>query len=148
MQTVAGIGGAQVSGVIGQGALSNQALEWTAPAGSAGTYYYQCGVHSAMQGQVVVNATTGVIGQAGNHADPTCQKSSPNLEIFAENPRESTGYIAGWYREVLKGSRRTKPWDQGDRQIFPRTNTYFRPCLLYTSPSPRDKRQSRMPSSA
>ena len=25
---------------------------------------------------------------------------------------------------------------------------YFRTCLLYTSPSPRDKRQSRMPSSA
>ena len=24
----------------------------------------------------------------------------------------------------------------------------FHPCLLYTSPSPRDKRQSRMPSSA
>ena len=24
----------------------------------------------------------------------------------------------------------------------------FFPCLLYTSPSPRDKRQSRMPSSA
>ena len=31
------------------------------------------------------------------------------------------------------------------------SNTYhlmIRPCLLYTSPSPRDKRQSRMPSSA
>ena len=26
--------------------------------------------------------------------------------------------------------------------------TKFAPCLLYTSPSPRDKRQSRMPSSA
>ena len=25
---------------------------------------------------------------------------------------------------------------------------YIPPCLLYTSPSPRDKRQSRMPSSA
>ena len=25
---------------------------------------------------------------------------------------------------------------------------YFEACLLYTSPSPRDKRQSRMPSSA
>ena len=25
---------------------------------------------------------------------------------------------------------------------------YLRSCLLYTSPSPRDKRQSRMPSSA
>ena len=24
----------------------------------------------------------------------------------------------------------------------------YEPCLLYTSPSPRDKRQSRMPSSA
>ena len=29
----------------------------------------------------------------------------------------------------------------------PRTE-HFKDCLLYTSPSPRDKRQSRMPSSA
>ena len=28
------------------------------------------------------------------------------------------------------------------------STTEFRVCLLYTSPSPRDKRQSRMPSSA
>ena len=27
-------------------------------------------------------------------------------------------------------------------------STVFKACLLYTSPSPRDKRQSRMPSSA
>ena len=27
-------------------------------------------------------------------------------------------------------------------------NTEYKDCLLYTSPSPRDKRQSRMPSSA
>ena len=27
-------------------------------------------------------------------------------------------------------------------------NIHYRDCLLYTSPSPRDKRQSRMPSSA
>ena len=27
-------------------------------------------------------------------------------------------------------------------------STYLQGCLLYTSPSPRDKRQSRMPSSA
>ena len=119
--------GNPISGVTGQGAYSNETLEWTAPSGSAGSYKYQCGVHSAMFGDVIVNATTGVLGIAGNHADPSCQKGSPNLEIFADNPRESTGYIAGWYREVLKGSRRTKPWDQGDRQIFPRTNTYFRP---------------------
>jgi plastocyanin len=127
LQTVFGLGGAQVSGATGQGSYSHGEVVWTAPAGSAGTYYYQCGVHSAMYGDVIVNATQGVLGQAGNHHDATCQKGSPNLEIFAENPRESTGYIAGWYRDVLKGSRRTKSWDQGDRQIFPRTNTYFRP---------------------
>ena len=28
------------------------------------------------------------------------------------------------------------------------TEIYFNPCLLYTSPSPRDREKSRMPSSA
>ena len=32
--------------------------------------------------------------------------------------------------------------------LGPNINTKYRDCLLYTSPSPRDKRQSRMPSSA
>ena len=32
--------------------------------------------------------------------------------------------------------------------ITKRLNEQIRRCLLYTSPSPRDKRQSRMPSSA
>ena len=33
-------------------------------------------------------------------------------------------------------------------QKLPRNSNPSRVCLLYTSPSPRDKRQSRMPSSA
>ena len=33
-------------------------------------------------------------------------------------------------------------------QLAEKTNSQIIPCLLYTSPSPRDKRQSRMPSSA
>ena len=37
--------------------------------------------------------------------------------------------------------------DYYDREIDA-INEPYRPCLLYTSPSPRDKRQSRMPSSA
>ena len=35
-------------------------------------------------------------------------------------------------------------WKYGDPESFDLLKT----CLLYTSPSPRDKRQSRMPSSA
>ena len=35
-----------------------------------------------------------------------------------------------------------------DRDEYTSEGIFFVPCLLYTSPSPRDKRQSRMPSSA
>ena len=36
----------------------------------------------------------------------------------------------------------------GDAAIMDYVLDKYKPCLLYTSPSPRDKRQSRMPSSA
>ena len=36
---------------------------------------------------------------------------------------------------------------EGFIKVFKHIGKY-QPCLLYTSPSPRDKRQSRMPSSA
>ena len=38
--------------------------------------------------------------------------------------------------------------DEHGRTIAPSRTEYIAFCLLYTSPSPRDKRQSRMPSSA
>ena len=38
--------------------------------------------------------------------------------------------------------------DQENRHYFIEINPRLQVCLLYTSPSPRDKRQSRMPSSA
>ena len=34
------------------------------------------------------------------------------------------------------------------QRIVPEDASLYKHCLLYTSPSPRDKRQSRMPSSA
>ena len=37
---------------------------------------------------------------------------------------------------------------EGQRRYLKTFSPYIRHCLLYTSPSPRDKRQSRMPSSA
>ena len=36
----------------------------------------------------------------------------------------------------------------GDVTLEKNSSIWFNACLLYTSPSPRDKRQSRMPSSA
>ena len=35
-----------------------------------------------------------------------------------------------------------------DKKVKKAIDTAYNSCLLYTSPSPRDKRQSRMPSSA
>ena len=35
-----------------------------------------------------------------------------------------------------------------DTPGYQKSNKFLNSCLLYTSPSPRDKRQSRMPSSA
>ena len=41
-------------------------------------------------------------------------------------------------------------WEQGDRRVEGRfkIGADLKACLLYTSPSPRDSRKSRMPSSA
>ena len=42
-----------------------------------------------------------------------------------------------------------EPTDPGEETLDALINAHFpNACLLYTSPSPRDKRQSRMPSSA
>ena len=42
----------------------------------------------------------------------------------------------------------SKTTEYGFRFQIPTGITQYQYCLLYTSPSPRDKRQSRMPSSA
>ena len=52
-----------------------------------------------------------------------------------------TIYLVG--RRWLEGIRESK-----SRRSYTRISFLLNGCLLYTSPSPRDKRQSRMPSSA
>ena len=108
----------QVTGAINQG--SNRAedvVEWQPTA--AGTYYYQCALHSGMNGQIVVTAQPGVLGQNGNFSDPTCQKDSPNRYIRAVNSRRTSGFISD-----VKGSRVTEPKAGTSRQLFPRPRTY------------------------
>ena len=71
-------------------------------------------------------------------------------------PREKITIITG-----LSGSGKSSLafdtiYAEGQRRYVESLSAYARqflemmqkPCLLYTSPSPRDKRQSRMPSSA
>ena len=46
------------------------------------------------------------------------------------------------------GRKRARETDYGTQLKEKQKVRYMYGCLLYTSPSPRDKRQSRMPSSA
>ena len=57
LKTQASLGsGDQISGVTGQG-LANGVVYWTAPAGSTGTYYYQCSYHAGMGGKLIVTSS-------------------------------------------------------------------------------------------
>ena len=49
---------------------------------------------------------------------------------------------------VIKGNGKREPFDRDKISKSIRIATRKRPCLLYTSPSPRDRSLSRMPSSA
>ena len=49
-----------------------------------------------------------------------------------------------WIRDVVEWTDQSGEPDSRKREVG--TDAFS--CLLYTSPSPRDKRQSRMPSSA
>ena len=73
-----------------------------------------------MNGQIVVQAATGVLGQNGNFADPTCQKDSPNQYILCENPRSTSGDV----KQTL-GERISELKAGTSRQVFPRTKTIY-----------------------
>ena len=72
-----------------------------------------------------------------------------------------------WKKPTVQMLGRWQPWHDGHTELFKRAllktgqvcimyrdvggvdaGVEGQSCLLYTSPSPRDKRQSRMPSSA
>ena len=79
-----------------------------------------------------------------------------------DGPEVNVDYDAEMYRQFgmntyTKDAIRSEEVEQAvdiatiqQMQIFNKcfTSDLFKRCLLYTSPSPRDKRQSRMPSSA
>ena len=79
------------------------------------------------------------------------EKSAPSVN---SNDRESfaNDTTIEKYLQTLKSTLILQPAiDDGnfyDMEVFSDSDDILYTCLLYTSPSPRDKRQSRMPSSA
>ena len=57
----------------------------------------------------------------------------------------SSGYYDAYYSRAQKVRTLIR---QDFLNAYEKVDAILSPCLLYTSPSPRDKRQSRMPSSA
>ena len=68
-----------------------------------------------------------------------------NKESKAEFDRNKEGYLKFSDRQDFQKSDRKLKEMEREKIDF---DYYLYVCLLYTSPSPRDKRQSRMPSSA
>ena len=63
----------------------------------------------------------------GANGAPFTYYDSPNLELRVDNPRPSTGYLAGWYRDNLKGKRLVDDLHVLQHaQLFPRQNVYHR----------------------
>ncbi len=71
----------------------------------------------------------------GSMSDTTCDGSGA-MQYFANdapelrctNPRPISGIVDGWYKETLKGHRRHEEVPNfGNVQLYPRTNTYYRP---------------------
>ena len=90
LKTIAGSGtGNQISGVTGQG-LASGVTYWTPPAGSAGTYYYQCGNHAAMSGKLIVLGanTPGAPSYGGktSNGGPLTKHISAYLDIEKAGP--------------------------------------------------------------
>ena len=84
--------------------------------------------------------------------NPNLKKANTPIEFTEDNIiefmkcKEDPVYFAKNYIKIVSLDHGLVPFD-----LYPfqeKLIQNFHDCLLYTSPSPRDKRQSRMPSSA
>ena len=112
-------------------------------------------IGSTTNGGYVLAVIARTLRQALPHGDPLSINAfylSPcrlgPCEIETESLREGRGTSFGsasLYQEGELKVRATAAFTDTDRLAG---ESWLKACLLYTSPSPRDKRQSRMPSSA
>ena len=77
-------------------------------------------------------------------SDPKVAVLESKLNIYEDLSREMLTKLEAAVEKISEGNNRiAQILTKHDERIEQSMN-----CLLYTSPSPRDKRQSRMPSSA
>ena len=81
------------------------------------------------------------------------RNTSDDQEKFKEAGEQAARVLGEFVSMANEFSRRFEKdfdsrADSRAQQTQDRSSTQDNDCLLYTSPSPRDKRQSRMPSSA
>ena len=76
------------------------------------------------------------------------------VDLLICSPREAWDWLQHWQHQaplqgvVLGDGTASGPWHQALAELEPAVSVVLQPCLLYTSPSPRDYAASRMPSSA
>ena len=102
-------------------------ISWTPTA--LGTYYYCHEINANMSGEIIVVANIGELGKPGNHADESCQIGSPNITMSAVSPRKEQVLQDGWNKKSLKGHRRHDEIKVRSLQMFPRTNSFYRPIV-------------------
>ena len=88
-------------------------------------------------------------GTAANKAEVSMPSSKKLVEIARVIYEE--GYIEGYTVEDTAPAKTlhiTLKYGPKKAKVINGIKRYSKPCLLYTSPSPRDRTRSRMPSSA
>ena len=70
------------------------------------------------------------------------------LNNFLKHNSCETLYLVGDIIDAWKIQQNKLRWKQSHTNVVRRVLGHAKRCLLYTSPSPRDRQKSRMPSSA
>ena len=96
--------------------------------------------HTSASLSINENADSSVRRDMESHFNQLAPENAPYYEHTLEGPDDMPAHI----KSGLLGCELSIPITQGRLQL----GTWQGICLLYTSPSPRDRTRSRMPSSA
>ena len=139
--------------IAGQGTAAMELIQRTGP---IDTLLVPCGGGGLLSGSILsaqaLSPECKVIGVEPENADDAVQSFRTGQLQRIENPQTiADGTRTECLGELTFEIIRQKVHDMvsvSEAAIALATRTLFKDCLLYTSPSPRDRTRSRMPSSA